>query len=455
MAVAFDAVGPDANGSDVNGAATLSWNHTCSGSNRLLVVSVAVGVVSPDTGVSISSVTYNGVSMTAVTTPVHSSGQDAGFVQMFYLVAPATGTNTVAVTVSTTVDAITAGSVSFTGVDQSTPLTNTATNIGPGGAGSTTASVSVTTQTGDMVIDGMCCGGGFGTGSTQTNRWLRFNNTTTGAGCAASSTATGSGSVTMSYNISQDWWGIIGTNVSAAAAPPPPSSIVPPTFVAASNSTYGTASATKSVSVTTQTGDLLIVYGGADTGATSNPGVLTTPVGNNIAFTLLQSYTTASNTSAFIWWGTESSGGTWTLSCGIDDSTAIWGFTCVVFRGSAGVGASNKAQAIGAPTLGLTTVQANSAIVVFNDDWAGRDGTSRTWSTVNGITPTNGNGLELTYNLSAGVMGSYGAYYNTAGPAGAKTVGLTVPNNQQYTIVAAEVLGVTPGTLATVAWFHI
>lgn len=214
MAVAFDAVGPDATGADVNSSATLSWNHTCSGSNRLLVVSVSMGN-SPDTSIT-TSVTYNGVSMTSLTAPVHGNSGTAGYVQLFYLVAPATGTNTVAVTVSTSVDAITGGSVSFTGVNQSTPLNGTTTNTGTG----TSASVSVTTNTNDMIVDGICCGNGFNTGSTQTNRWLRFNDSNTSAGSGAQSTATGSGSVTMGYSINTDDWGIIGTNVSAAPQAP-------------------------------------------------------------------------------------------------------------------------------------------------------------------------------------------------------------------------------------------
>lgn len=213
MAVAFDVVGPNATGADVNSSATLSWSHTCSGSNRLLVVGVAVGALT-DTGIT-TGVTYNGVSMTSLTL-VHSNNQTGGYVQMFYMIAPPTGANTVAVTVSTSVDAITAGSVSFTGVNQTTPLTNTNTNFGNG----TTASVAVTTNSGDMIIDAICTGTGFGTGSTQTNRWNRFNDSTTGAGVAAQSTATGSGSVTMGYDVTSDWWGIIGTNVSAAPLVP-------------------------------------------------------------------------------------------------------------------------------------------------------------------------------------------------------------------------------------------
>jgi hypothetical protein len=177
------------------------------------VVGVAVGAVT-DTGIT-STATYNSVSMISAGL-VHSNNTTAGYVQLFYLVAPATGANTVAVTVSTSVDAITAGSVSFTGVNQGTPLTGTTTNFG----NSATASVSVTTNTGDMIIDAVCTGTGFGTGSTQTNRWNRFNNSTTGAGVAAQSTATGSGSISMNYNLSTDWWGIIGTNISAAGGTP-------------------------------------------------------------------------------------------------------------------------------------------------------------------------------------------------------------------------------------------
>lgn len=211
MAVAYDTVGPSSAGASATATNTVSWSHTCSGSSRLLIAAVAVGQ-NPDTGIT-TSATYNSVAMTSVGV-VHANNSGSGYVQMFRLVNPASGANTVAVTASTTVNALSAGSVSFTGVDQTTPIGTPATAFGF----STTPSVAVTgTTAGNMVIDAMVTGTGV-TSSTQTLRWSRITNTDTAGGIGASATADAGGSVTMSYSITSDWWGIVAVEVLAEAS---------------------------------------------------------------------------------------------------------------------------------------------------------------------------------------------------------------------------------------------
>lgn len=122
-----------------------------------------------------------------------------------------------------------------------------------------------------------------------------------------------------------------------------------------------------------------------------------------------------------------------------------FGANFLTFRGSDGVGASNKTNASGAPSLSLTTTQANSAIVVVVGDWNASDGTTRTWRTVNSITPSAGNGFEVTYYSDGSLYGLYIAYYPDVGAAGSKTVGLTVPSGQKYSIAAVEIKGAAGG----------
>lgn len=211
-----------------------------------------------------------------------------------------------------------------------------------------------------------------------------------------------------------------------------------PTFVASySVSSYTTTTSPKTVSVTTQAGDLLVVYGGSPDSVTT----LSTPSGNSVSFTQQQAFATSSNCAAQLWTGTDSAGGTnWTLSCSSVGATLMWGFTCLVFRNSTGFGSTaGTTNLTGGPSLDIST-QANSAIVVFTDDWNAIDGASRTWRTVNGITPSTGNGLELNYDRDSVNYTIYGGYYNDAGSAGTKTVGISVPTGQKYTIVAMEVL---------------
>lgn len=130
---------------------------------------------------------------------------------------------------------------------------------------------------------------------------------------------------------------------------------------------------------------------------------------------------------------------TFTTTGGLNEAH---GGNVLTFRDSDGVGASSKTNvSSGAPSLSLTTTQAESAIVVANGDWNAADGASRTWRTVNSITPTSGNGLEVTYFRDAARYAVYGAYYSDAGATGSKTVGLSAPSGQKYGIVAVEVKG--------------
>ena len=217
--VAFDAVGPGASGTSINGS-SLSWDHTVTttGSNLLLAVGVAVGV-SPDTRTV--AVTYNGVPMISAA-KVHSNNQTQGFVELFYLTAPAPGTHPVQVTLAGGTAFIQAGSVSFTGVSQTTPVRNITTAVGAG----TAPSVTVASSASEIVIDALVYGCGGGTSGT-TLRWKKEVNCSTAGGNGAQSTAPGAPSVTMNYTIAQDWWGIVG--MSVVAAPDGPPDTTPPT----------------------------------------------------------------------------------------------------------------------------------------------------------------------------------------------------------------------------------
>jgi hypothetical protein len=210
MAVTFDAVGPSSGGLGLNPPADpQTWSHTCSGSNRLLVVGVSV---SNDSATLTCS--YNSVSMTSAG-KIHSNNQNAGFVQMFYLANPDAGTYNVSVSGQGTSTYFIAGSISFNGVNQSTPIRNNATNYGSGD----TPTITITSATDNMVVD-LC-----GLGNTiysypQTERW--WNNYTAMYGCGniVQSTAVGSSSVTMSYTGNSDWWGIVAMDIIADSGSP-------------------------------------------------------------------------------------------------------------------------------------------------------------------------------------------------------------------------------------------
>ena len=210
VGVAYDSVAPGAVGASVASGSTLSWNHTvtATGSDRLLTVGVVVGK-SNDKGL-VLAVKYNGVPMTSAGI-VHSNNRTAGFVQLFYLVAPATGTNQVLVTMTGGTGSIEAGSVSFTGVNQTTPIRNITTAFG----NSATPSVTVASAPGNMVVDALATGCNGTITSTQSLRWLKTLNCANGGGNGAQATAQGAASVPMGYNVPADWWGIIAMDLIA------------------------------------------------------------------------------------------------------------------------------------------------------------------------------------------------------------------------------------------------
>lgn len=116
--------------------------------------------------------------------------------------------------------------------------------------------------------------------------------------------------------------------------------------------------------------------------------------------------------------------------------TLTKGLNVLQYSASDGVGASSKTNvASGAPTLNITTTQANSAVVVVNADWNATDGASRTWR-ANAGTLT-----EQSYFRDAARMTLYVGYHADAGAAATYAVGLSAPTGQKYAIVAVEVKG--------------
>lgn len=220
----------------------------------------------------------------------------------------------------------------------------------------------------------------------------------------------------------------------------------PPTFEAEYEVADWTVSTTpRTVTPTTNSGDKLVV---AAVTADELTQLTSPPTGNSLTYTLAQSITLTDWCQAYGWTAPDDTGGAgWTLSVSETGSGAPpWGFTALRFSGSDGFGASAKTNVDGAaPSLDITTQQDNSAIVVMVGDWNAVDGSSRTWRTVNGITPTAANSLERVYARDAVNYTVYVAYYSDAGTAGTKTVGLSAPTGQKYSIIAIEVKGTASG----------
>lgn len=142
MAIAFDAA---TDGGLVVPGTSLTWSHTCSGSDRLLRVGVRSTQSITD---NVTGVTYNGVALTLIGRVNGGGGFEPRTVSLWELVNPASGAHDVVV--SGTSDVIMGESASYTGVGAGHDHFNTAQT----GAGSS-LSVSVTPVADQCWIQGV------------------------------------------------------------------------------------------------------------------------------------------------------------------------------------------------------------------------------------------------------------------------------------------------------------
>jgi hypothetical protein len=161
---------------------------------------------------SVSSITYNGVNLSFV----GAQGTSDNFARMeiWRLVAPATGTNDVVVNLSAAPEGATVGVMTFTGVNQATPLGSFASNLGE----STSASVTVASAASELVFDTMVLESSADRDlipdpgpPVQTERWDLFQALAANGG---GSTEAGAASVGMSWSwTGVDKWAIGGVSI--------------------------------------------------------------------------------------------------------------------------------------------------------------------------------------------------------------------------------------------------
>lgn len=203
--------------------------------------------------------------------------------------------------------------------------------------------------------------------------------------------------------------------------------------------TYQTAfSATtpKTVTVDALAGDVIVVK----TTDSSNY-VISAPTntGTALTWTLRQSVQVAAYASAYVWTSTVDTPRTGMVITLTGNTSGYWGALVEVWRGVA-VGASSKANvSSGAPTLNVTTTAVDTAITILNTDYYPRDGATRSWRT--GAGPAT----ETFYLYRSGRATWYSAFHSAAGAVGVKTVGLSAPTGQKYSIIGLELVPTGPG----------
>lgn len=212
-----------------------------------------------------------------------------------------------------------------------------------------------------------------------------------------------------------------------------------PTFVAsyiAGTNFTGSTSPSATASVNRLTNDRLVAVGlMEDTGNGANSINATDNTG--VAWTRAQEIIVASRCYATLWIATASSDANTTLSFAEGTSTAFhWGVRVFHFRDSDGFGVSNKGDAADtAPSVTLTGVSADSAIVVCLADWEA-GGATITWRTADAGAMTQTDGFD-----DGALYSGWTGYHANAGSAGNKVVGATVPAAPDWSLCAAEVKG--------------
>lgn len=216
--------------------------------------------------------------------------------------------------------------------------------------------------------------------------------------------------------------------------------LTPPTFIQESETAWNSTTSPKTTaSMTVQTGDVLVAYSIVEDHAAT---VSITNSGTAQTWTQQQLINVTDYTKIYIWTAIASANTSFTVSFTRSATARFFGGNVLTFRSSGGVGASIATNnSTGDPAVTLLTTAANSAVVTVIGDWSAVDGTTRTWNTVNSITPTSGNGLEVTYSRDASNYTRYAAYWNDVGAVGNKVLGTQLPDGMKWSIAAVEVKG--------------
>ena len=196
---------------------SLTWSHTTgSGSNRLLLVGVAL---EPDSqGTTVSTVTYSGQSLTRA--GFQQSSDNEARMEIWRLVNPPSGTANVVVTLNQSCDdAVVAVASTFSGVHQTTPLGTFASSQSDLGDAAPQPSLSLTSAAGELVFDMLALDDADSVtapGGGQTQR-LNLTQTDSDSGITgAASTKAGASSVTLSWTTGPDSWALGAVSIKPA-----------------------------------------------------------------------------------------------------------------------------------------------------------------------------------------------------------------------------------------------
>ena len=198
-----------------NSGSSVTVSHTVSGSNRLLLVGITLGSNTLQTRQA-TTVTWNGAPLTLVGAVNHVTLPSRSRTEIWRLVNPDAGTYNVVVNLNGSLDSTGYQAVvsvmSFTGVDQTTPLGTYASSSGT----AATQSVAISSAANELAFAVAGAQTQLLTNSGNTEYW---NDTTMIRTFAAGGTKAGASSVTMTWTKSTtSSWTMSGVSIKPAAA---------------------------------------------------------------------------------------------------------------------------------------------------------------------------------------------------------------------------------------------
>lgn len=220
------------------GTPTLTIAHTTAGTNRLMLVGVSINIQNVNTA-TVTGVTYGGTALTRV--GAHNDTGNTRRVEMWSLLAPATGTANVVVSVNIPAggnEGVVAGVTTFTGVDQTVPL---GTFVSADGVNGGNSQLDVPSVVNGMILDTLAIGGNrtATVPGPQVSQWNTNTGNTTNPDIRAVGTSrTGAPSVPISETFSNtsNWsLGAISVNPTTADIAV---TATAPTVLLGNNSTY-------------------------------------------------------------------------------------------------------------------------------------------------------------------------------------------------------------------------
>jgi len=189
---------------------TLSLSHAISTTSNMVLVA-HVSLYHPTSGKSVTAITYNGVAMTLLGSAASTGNYTRSYI--YYMIAPPTGTNTLTVTASGTCG-IKLGAVSWYNVNQSTPF---GTAVTAGSSTGSSSSLTVTSDSHDIVIDNYTAYGGSSTpGDGQDILWSSVYNSA--APMAASTKPGASPSVVMSWTGNNNYMSHVAASIKPSSS---------------------------------------------------------------------------------------------------------------------------------------------------------------------------------------------------------------------------------------------